>query len=110
MANTVKILRSTTASAVPSSLASGQIAINEADGILYYRASSGAVTALATGSGGTSSLEVVAATSNLPATGSASKLYLTAANRLYRWVSADSVYAEVGAIGGPGDVDGGGYG
>jgi len=41
---TVRILRSTTAAATPSSLVSGQIAINEADGVLFYRSSAGVVT------------------------------------------------------------------
>lgn len=45
MPNTVRILRSTTAAAVPSALVSGQIAINEADGKLFYRNSAGVVTA-----------------------------------------------------------------
>ena len=49
---TTRILRSTTAGAVPASLVSGEIAINEADGKLFYRAASGTVTQLATGSGG----------------------------------------------------------
>lgn len=40
----IKLRRSTTASAVPSSLVSGEIAVNEADGKLYYRATSGTVT------------------------------------------------------------------
>ncbi len=40
----VKIKRSTTASSVPPSLVTGEIAINEADGKLYYRASTGTVT------------------------------------------------------------------
>jgi len=44
MANVIKILRSTTPSAVPSALASGQIAINEADGKIFYRNGSGVVT------------------------------------------------------------------
>ena len=49
----VRIRRSTTAAAVPSSLQSGEIAINEADGKLYYRAApSGTVTQLASGGGG----------------------------------------------------------
>jgi hypothetical protein len=47
MANTIQLLRSTTAGNKPSSLASGQIAINERDAVIYYRdAASGAVTAL----------------------------------------------------------------
>jgi len=44
MTNVVKILRSTTPGAVPSSLVSGQIAINEADGKIFWRdATSGTV-------------------------------------------------------------------
>lgn len=39
----VKILRSTTPGQIPSALASGQIAINEADGNLFWRDGSGAV-------------------------------------------------------------------
>jgi len=46
---TVRILRSTTAGNTPSSLVSGQIAINEGDGKLFYRNGSGVVTALPTG-------------------------------------------------------------
>jgi hypothetical protein len=48
---TVRILRSTTAGNTPSALVSGQIAINEADGKIFYRNGSGTVTALATGGG-----------------------------------------------------------
>lgn len=47
MPNVVKILRSTTAGNTPSALASGQIAINETDGKLFYRNGSGAVTLFA---------------------------------------------------------------
>lgn len=50
---TTRIRRSTTAGNVPSSLVSGEIAINEADGKLFYRAApSGTVTQLATGGSG----------------------------------------------------------
>ncbi len=44
MPQTIRIRRSTTASAIPSSLLTGEIAINEADGVIYYRNSSGVVT------------------------------------------------------------------
>lgn len=44
MPQTIRIRRSTTASAVPSSLLTGEIAINEADGVIYYRNGSGVVT------------------------------------------------------------------
>jgi hypothetical protein len=53
---TTRIRRSTTAGAVPASLVSGEIAINEADGKLFYRAASGTVTQLATGGGGSGSV------------------------------------------------------
>lgn len=110
MSNTVRILRSTTAGNVPSSLVSGQIAVNEADGKLFYRAApSGTVTQIATGGG--SSVAAYSSTSGFPATGSASVLYLnTSTSRLYRWVAADSVYAEVGTSGLSDTLDGGSYG
>jgi hypothetical protein len=44
MPQTIRIRRSTTAAAVPASLQTGELAINEADGIIYYRNSSGVVT------------------------------------------------------------------
>lgn len=40
----IKIRRSVTASAVPASLVTGELAINEADGVIFYRNASGAVT------------------------------------------------------------------
>lgn len=43
MPNTIKLLRSTTSGAAPASLVSGQVAINERDGVLYYRNSVGGV-------------------------------------------------------------------
>jgi hypothetical protein len=99
MSNTVRILRSTTAGNVPSSLVSGQIALNEADGKLFYRAANGTVTQFA--SGGGSSLSVHASASAFPATGSETTLYLDESNsRLFQWESP--VYVEVGVAGGGG--------
>jgi hypothetical protein len=70
---------------------------------------SGSAWAPATPSAGGSTLASYAATSNLPATGSASTLYIVS-SRLYRWVVGDNVYAEVGTIGGiVGTADGGTY-
>lgn len=110
MPNTVRILRSTTAGNVPASLVSGQIAVNEADGKIFYRAANGTVTQFSSG-GGSSSLASYSSASGFPGTGSASVLYLDQLrSRLYRWVAADSVYAEVGTIGGIADgLDGGAY-
>jgi hypothetical protein len=90
---TVRILRSTTAGNTPSALVSGQIAINEADGKLFYRNGSGVVTQLATG------LFTYAATANFPATGVTTALYLGSdVGKLFQWTG--SVYSEVGPISG----------
>jgi hypothetical protein len=106
MANTVRILRSTTAGAAPSALVSGQIAINEADGKFFYRNASGVVTQFAA-----SPLASYSSASGFPATGLATLLYLDSSrSRLYRWVASDSVYAEIGTVGGIADsLDGGSY-
>ena len=96
---TVRILRSTTAGSTPSSLSTGQIAINEADGKLFYRSSAGVVTALATGGGGATEVYEYATTANFPATGSAAQLVIaTDTGRIYRW--AGNAYAELGSVGG----------
>jgi len=46
MGNTLKHLRSTIAGSKPSSLVTGEMAINESDGVLYYRNGSGVVSPL----------------------------------------------------------------
>lgn len=47
MANTViSLKKSATPSAVPTSLANGEIAINYADGILYYKAANGTISSI----------------------------------------------------------------
>ncbi len=52
MANTVIALKkSGTASATPSSLAFGELALNYADGKLFYKASNGTIVQFATGGG-----------------------------------------------------------
>jgi hypothetical protein len=98
---TVRILRSSTAGNVPSSLVAGQIAINEADGKLFYRNGSGVVTQLATGGG--TELFAYANTASFPGTGSTTALYLSiSSGRLFQWNG--SVYAEVGPVGGSGSI------
>lgn len=90
---TVRILRSTTAGNTPSSLVSGQIAINEGDGKLFYRNAAGAVTLLPTGA----PLVRHATTAGFPGTGQEGVLYLSVdTSKLYRWES--TVYVEVGAV------------
>jgi hypothetical protein len=96
---TVRILRSTTAGNTPSSLVSGQIAINEGDGKLFYRNAAGAVTQLPTGGG--ASLLSYATTAQFPATGASGNLYLSSdTSKIYRWES--TVYVEIGAAAGGG--------
>jgi len=94
---TVRILRSTTAGNTPASLVSGQIAINEGDGKLFYRNASGVVTQLATGA----SLARYATTAGFPATGQEGVLYLSVdTSQLFRWES--TAYVEIGTAGGGG--------
>lgn len=98
-----------TGSAAPSA---GDFAVSEpawdsSSGKLYVKNAAGSMVEVG---GGSSSLATYATTANFPATGSATVLYLTSAGRLFRWVAADSVYAEVGTIGGiVGTADGGTY-
>jgi len=105
VANTVRILRSTTTGATPSALVSGQIAINEADGKLFYRNGAGAVAEFTGGGGGTTEVLEYASPSAFPATGTAARIYVaTDTNRLYRWDG--TAYVEVG---GQAIADGGDY-
>lgn len=99
MANTIKIKRSSTASAVPSSLEYGELAINYADGKLFYKNASNQIVelVLSGGGGGGGADEVLeyTATTDFPATGNTSYLYIaTDTSRVYRWTG--SVYVEVG--------------
>lgn len=52
MANTIKIKNSGTASNVPSALEHGELAINYADGLIYYKNSSNVITEFSSGGGG----------------------------------------------------------
>jgi hypothetical protein len=94
MSNTVRILRSTTAGNVPSSLVSGQIAINESDGRLFFRSAAGVVTTF-------SSIASFATTASFPAVGLATVLYLASdSSRIFQFVSG--FYVEIGVAGGGG--------
>lgn len=87
MPNTIKILRSTTAGNTPT-LVSGQIAINEADGKLYYRNASGVVTVYA-------QVAEYSARTAFPATGVAGNIYVAIdTGQTYRWNS--TAYKELG--------------
>ena len=81
---------------MPSSLVSGQIAVNEADGRVFYRATNGTVTQF-------SSIASYATTASFPVAGaSSSVLYLASdSSKLYQW---SGVYVEVGVSGGGGSA------
>lgn len=96
MANTVRLPYSNTATNAPSSLGNGVLAINQADGKIYYRSSAGVVTMLPTG--GASGVVEAATASAFPATGAAATIYIDrSTNRLYRWAS-EGAYAEIGSL------------
>lgn len=100
MPNIVRNPYSNTAGNTPSSLGNGQIGVNQADGRLFYRSSSGAVTTF-------SSIASYATSASFPATGaSSSVLYLaTDTSKLHQFTG--SVYVEIGVAGGSGGGGGG---
>ena len=67
MANTIKIKNSGTANTAPTSLVVGELAVNYADGILYYKNSSNAISILAQASG--SSITVSTTPPSSPSSG-----------------------------------------
>ena len=92
MANVVRNPYSNTAGNTPSSLGNGVLAVNQADGRLFYRSGAGAVTTF-------SSIASFATTASFPAVGLASVLYLASdTSRLHQFVGG--VYVEVGVAGG----------
>jgi hypothetical protein len=67
----IQLFFSNTATNVPAALANGELAINQADGKLYYRNNSGVVTQLPTGGSGTvTSVAFSTGTTGLSVTGS----------------------------------------
>jgi hypothetical protein len=89
VANVVRNPYSNTAGNTPSSLGNGVLAVNQADGRLFYRSGAGAVATF-------SSIARFASTASFPAVGLASLLYLASdSSRIYQF--ADGVYVEVGA-------------
>jgi hypothetical protein len=94
VANVVRNPYSNTAGNTPSSLGNGVIAVNQADGRLFFRNGAGAVTTF-------SSIASFATTSSFPAVGLANVLYLASdSSRAYQFVGG--VYVEVGVSGGGG--------
>jgi hypothetical protein len=115
-----RLKRSNTAGASPASLEDGEIAINQADGTLYYRTTAAGVGALI-GSGaqgprgetgpqgprgetgpqgvaGPPSIFVANALANFPATGASDALYVsTSAKKIYLWQATQ--YVEISSGG-----------
>lgn len=60
MPNTILLKKSGTASAVPSSLSHGELALNYADGRLFYKNSAGAIVSLTALSGNNAKLDALA--------------------------------------------------
>lgn len=90
---TTRIRRSGTPSATPSSLLHGELALNYADGKLFWKDASNVIQSFAF------QAEVVqyATTALFPASGSSTILYIaTDASRAYRWTGA--AYVEVGPL------------
>jgi hypothetical protein len=78
---------------VPSSLVSGQIAVNEADGKLFYRAANGTVTQF-------SSIASYATTASFPVAGASSSVLYLAQDTSKLFQFANGVYVEIGVSGG----------
>jgi hypothetical protein len=96
VANVVRNPYSNTAGNTPSSLGNGVLAVNQADGRLFFRNGAGAVTNF-------SSIANYATTGSFPAVGSSTVLYLASdTSRIHQFVSG--VYVEVGVSGGGGGV------
>ena len=94
VANVVRNPYSNTAGNTPSSLGNGVIAVNQADGRLFFRNGAGAVTTF-------SSVASYATTAAFPAVGLSTLLYLASdSSRLHQFVGG--VYVEVGVAGGGG--------
>lgn len=90
MANTVILKRSGTASSAPTSLAHGELAINYADGKVFWKNSSNTISSF------TLADEVLeyATTGDFPATGDPSYIYIASdESRMFRWVGA---WVEIG--------------
>jgi len=100
------LIRTGTATPSAADFASSEPAWDAAAGTFWIKNAAGSMVQV----GGGSPLSAYAATANFPATGSATVLYLsTSTSRLYRWVAASSVYAEVGTSGLADALDGGSY-
>jgi hypothetical protein len=91
VSNTSRILYSTSSGNTPPSLVNGQIAVNQADEILFIRDGSGNVTAY-------KHVIEYATVASFPATGASGVIYVASdAGRQYRWTS--TAYQELGASG-----------
>jgi hypothetical protein len=91
MTNIVKLPFSNTSSNTPASLVDGQLAINQADKVLFIRDGSGGVTAY-------KHVIEYATVASFPATGAAGVIYVASDfGRQYRWAS--TAYQELGASG-----------
>lgn len=91
MANTIKIKNSGTASNVPSSLEHGELAINYADGLLFYKNSSDVISQFSSGGGASVTISDTA-----PSSPSAGDLWYESDTGDF-FVYYDSYWVELGA-------------
>lgn len=96
MANTIKIKSSGLTGNVPASLEYGELAINYADGKIFYKNSSNAITELSTGGTGSS----ITVSDTPPSSPSAGDLWYES-DTGKTFIRYDSFWVEIGGDGGP---------
>jgi len=93
MPDLIQLNRSSVASAAPTTLADGELALNFRDGKLFYRNHTGASVEFA---GGSANIVEATTAAGFPATGASGTLYISRdQSRVYRWDSS-GVYVEIG--------------
>ena len=105
MPNKVKLKRSYTSGAVPttSDLDANEVAVNWADNKLFTKTAAGEIVSVTLGGSGSASIVSATTAAGFPATGSVGTLYhATDVRRIYFW-DASGVYVEAGTSGGTGE-------
>jgi len=99
MPNKILLKRSGTTSSTPSSLDTGELALNYADGKLFYKNASGNIVSLSTGGGGATGATGLTGATGVGATGPAGA---TGATGLTGATGASGASGAIGATGSQG--------